>query len=69
MKKSDVVAHFGNEVETAKALEVTKQAVNGWGEIVPRGIAYETQVITGGALVVDRRVYAKLKKRRLNGNG
>lgn len=65
MKKSDVIKHFGTASAAADALEVTKQAVNGWGDIVPRGIAYETQVITGGKLVVDREIYRRIKQKRL----
>lgn len=65
MKKSDVIKHFGTASAAAEALEVTKQAVNGWGPVVPRGIAFETQVITGGALVVDRQIYRKIKAKRL----
>ena len=65
MKKSDVVTHFGNEVKTAEALDVTKQAVNGWGDVIPEGMAYKAQVITGGALKVDPAVYRRLKKQRL----
>jgi hypothetical protein len=65
MKKADVVKHFGNESAAAGALDVTKQAVNGWGEIVPEGIAYKAQVITGGALKVDPAIYRKIKKNRM----
>lgn len=64
MRKADVIAYFGDEVQTAAALEVSKQAVNMWGEIVPRGTAYEVEVITGGALKVDRDVYRQLKARK-----
>lgn len=65
MKKTDVIKHFGSEVAAAHALDVTKQAVNGWGEIIPEGMAYKAQVITGGKLVVDPAVYRKIKKQRL----
>lgn len=65
MKKADVVKHFKSETQAADALEVTKQAVNGWGDIIPEGMAYKCQVITGGALKVDPAVYRKLKQKRL----
>lgn len=61
MRKQDVIDHFGDGPKTAEALEITKQAVQGWGEIVPRGIAYEVEVITDGKLRVDRSVYRELK--------
>lgn len=65
MKKADVVKHFKSETQAAAALEVTKQAVNGWGDIIPEGMAYKAQVITGGALKVDPAVYRKQKQKRL----
>ncbi len=65
MLKSDVIKYFGDGPRTAAALEVTKQAVTGWGPVVPRGTAYEVQVITNGALKVDREIYRKLKKKRM----
>ena len=66
MRKTDVIAHFGGtEVSTAEALEVTKQAVHAWGEIVPEGIAYKVQVLSEGKLQVDPKVYRKLKAKRL----
>lgn len=65
MKKSDVVKHFGTEAAAAAALEVTKQAVNGWGDIIPEGMAYKAQVITGGALKVDAVIYRRIKKTRM----
>lgn len=65
MKKTDVIKHFGSAVAAAHALDVTKQAVNGWGDLIPEGMAYKAQVITGGKLVVDPAVYRKIKKQRL----
>ena len=65
MKKSDVVKLYGSEAAAASALEVTKQAVNGWGPIVPEGVAYKVQVLSSGKLTVDPAVYRKQKKRRM----
>lgn len=64
MRKDDLIKHFGSQLAAAAALDVTKQAVNGWGDIVPEGMAYKAQVITGGALKVDPSVYRKLKAQR-----
>ena len=64
MKKKDVISFFGGNIQTAGALEVTKQAVNGWGDIVPRGIAYEVQVKSKNALKVDPAIYSRMKQRR-----
>lgn len=65
MKKADVVKLYGSEAAAAAALEVTKQAVNGWGDVIPEGMAYKVQVISGGRLKVDPAVYRRLKKTRM----
>jgi len=66
MKKSDVIAHFGGtESAAAAALDVTKQAVNSWGEYVPEGIAYKIQVLTKGKLIVDPKIYERIKAKRM----
>lgn len=64
MKKKDVIEHFGSAAQAAAALDISKQAVGDWPEIVPEGAAYKIQVITGGALQVDPAVYRRMKKRR-----
>lgn len=66
MNKTAIILFFGGTAQAAaKALEVTKQAVNGWGEVVPEGIAYKAQVLSNNRLVVDPQVYRRLKKKRL----
>lgn len=59
MRYSDAIKHFGSEVEIAAALACTRQAVALWkeGDVIPKGRAYELQVITGGKLRVDRTLY------------
>lgn len=65
MKKSDVISHFDdNQAEVARALDISKQAIQDWDEIIPEGMAYKLQVITGGRLQVDPSVYRRLKARR-----
>lgn len=59
MLKKDVKRHFKTLDAIAKALRITKSAVSQWPEIVPKGAAYELQVITGGVLTVDASLYAK----------
>lgn len=66
MRKADVIEFFGGtEPAAAGALGVTKQAVHGWSEIVPEGIAYKAQVLSKNKLVVDPKIYAKIKEKRL----
>lgn len=54
MKKSDVIAHFGGVTATAKALGIKKSSVSQWGEEIPKGRAYEVQVMTEGKLMVNK---------------
>lgn len=35
MEKSEVVDFFGNESKTAKALGISRQAINKWAAVVP----------------------------------
>ncbi|MBH2810138.1 hypothetical protein I5L21_06045 [Serratia liquefaciens] len=59
MKKDDVVSHFGGVGKTAKALGLSHAAVSGWDEIIPKGRAFEIQVLTGGELLVNLSLYKK----------
>lgn len=59
MEKNTVIAHFGSEAEVAKVLEISRQAVNQWPNPIPEGAAYKLQVLTGGVLRVNPRLYAK----------
>jgi len=59
MRKADLIKHFGSGVAAAKALEVTKSAVSQWGDVIPEGMAYKAQIVTGGALRVDPSLYPK----------
>jgi DNA-binding transcriptional regulator YdaS (Cro superfamily) len=59
MKLEQAEAHFGNRRKLAEALGITTQAVSQWvrrGRI-PKGIAYELQALTGGALKVNPTDY------------
>lgn len=62
MKKDIAVKHFESQVALAQALGIRPQAVSKWGDVVPKGAAYQLQVITGGLLRVDESLYAKVKK-------
>ena len=58
MLKADVIKHFGSQGATARALGLTKGAISQWPRIVPRGSAYQIEVVTHGKLRVDPDVYA-----------
>lgn len=50
MKKQKAIEHFGSETKIAKALGITKGAVNQWGEYIPWGRACEIALLTKGKL-------------------
>lgn len=59
MLKETAIAHFGGAAELARAIDRTPSAVGEWPDIVPEGMAYKIQVITGGLLRVDPTLYKK----------
>ena len=61
MKKKDVIDHYGSEAETARALAISRQAVNTWPDVVPENTAYRIQVLTNNKLKVDPSLYRRAK--------
>jgi transcriptional repressor of cell division inhibition gene dicB len=61
MRYTEAINHFGSEGELAAALGITRQAVNLWKapDLVPKGTAYQLQVITAGRLRVEPKLYEK----------
>ena len=57
MYKQTVIDHFGGVVKTAEELGITHAGVSRWGEIIPKGRAFELQMLTKGALKVDLSPY------------
>ena len=49
MKKDEVLAYFGTQVQLAKALGISQAAVAQWRE-VPMLRQYQLERLTGGAL-------------------
>ena len=62
MYTDDAVQHFGGRRQLAQALGISRQAVEQWGKLVARGMAYRLQVMTAGKLVVDEAKYKRRKK-------
>ena len=50
MTKVEVIGFFGSAAATAKALGVTRQAIDQWSESVPLGRQYQIEVMTKGKL-------------------
>lgn len=59
MKKDDVISYFGGVGKTAQALGLSHASVSGWGDVIPKGRAFEIQVITNEGLRVDLSLYTK----------
>jgi len=60
MNPQQVLDHFGGIAATAKALDISYQAVRQWvdkGE-VPEGRQWQLQALTGGALAVEKKQIA-----------
>jgi len=52
MRTKQAIKYFKSVPALADALGITRQAVSQWGEFVPRGKAFELQILTGGGLRV-----------------
>lgn len=50
MTTSYAVKYFGSKAALARALGINKGAVSQWGETIPKGRAYQIEVLTGGQL-------------------
>ena len=62
MLKETAIQHFGGAAALARAIGRTPSAVTEWPEIIPEGMAYKIQVVTGGLLQVDQSMYQKKEK-------
>lgn len=63
MLKKTALEHFGTAAELARAIGRTPQAIDEWPEVVPEGMAYKIQVITGGKVQVDPTLYRRARAR------
>lgn len=53
MKKKEAISYFGTAAELAKKLNISEAAISQWGENVPKGRAYQIEVLTGGNLKAE----------------
>jgi len=63
MRTDEAVSHFGSVIKLAKILGVHRSAVYQWGERVPKGRAFELQILTGGTLRANGPAEARQRKR------
>lgn len=54
MKTVLAVDYFGTKAAIADALGIKKSAVSQWGDTIPKGRAYQIEVLTGGKLKADQ---------------
>lgn len=59
MNKDDVLSYFGGVSNLAKLLGISHASVSGWGNVIPKGRAFEIQTITNNELKVDPALYTK----------
>lgn len=58
MRKADVIAYFGGtQTATAKALGLTKSAVNQWPDPIPLRSAIRANALSNGRLPLDMAIY------------
>lgn len=68
MRTKDVIEFFSDErgkggyIRTWKLLGLSSGMPSNWGEVIPRGLAYELQALTGGLLKVDLSCYEPLRR-------
>jgi len=67
MLTQKLVEHFGNKIETARALGLTKQAISNGDDVVPEGTAYKAQILTGGRVKVDPLLYVNRGRSKKRG--
>ena len=63
MLKETAIKHFGSAAAVGRAIGRAPSAVTEWPDVVPEGLAYKIQVITGGLLQVDQALYQKTRER------
>lgn len=59
MNKDEVLSYFGGVSNLARLLGISHASVSGWGNVIPKGRAFEIQTITNNELKVDPTLYAK----------
>lgn len=53
----EVIAHFGSKNNLSKALGISRPAVARWKDYIPKGRAYQIEVLTKGKFKAKDLVY------------
>jgi len=59
MRKADAIKFYGTVAKLGRALDIRPNAISMHGEILPKALACELEVITAGALRVDWSLYPR----------
>jgi transcriptional repressor of cell division inhibition gene dicB len=59
MLKDDALRHYKTKMGLARALGISRQAIQGWGRNVPLGKAFMLQDLSKGKLKVRLELYRK----------
>lgn len=65
MRTKDVIDFYGTKIAVARALGISPSAVTQWTEIVPEKQAYKIQILTGGKVKINPRLYQQAKNKPL----
>jgi hypothetical protein len=65
MLKDAAINYYKGVPQVAQALDISEAAVYQWPEIVPLESAMALEMLTNGALPVDRKRYPKMKRAAL----
>lgn len=57
MLKKDVIDFYGSKSAVARALNISPSAVTQWEDVVPEKQAYRIQILTGGRLKINPKLY------------
>lgn len=69
MYKQDVLKHFGNAANTARALGVSQACICQWPSVIPKKQAQRVEELSGGKLRVDEKIYTERKAKRKGTHG
>jgi len=62
MLKTEALKFFGSKMAIARALGVKRQAIQGWGEVVPIRRAFVLQDLSRGKLKVKPELYREQRQ-------
>ncbi|MFC3875569.1 Cro/CI family transcriptional regulator [Neisseria musculi] len=65
MRTRNVIAFYGTKIAVARALGISPSAVTQWQEMVPEKQAYRIQILTGGKLKMNPRLYQTVRVQKV----